>query len=154
MTTISLEEIRRLREETGVGIMVCREALVAAAGDFDQAKIRLENQAAMKVESRSDRATVEGVVVAYVHPGGRVGALVEVDSETDFVSRSSEFQKLAFELAMQVAAMSPTSVEELLAQDWIRDPSKKVADLLTEYQAKTQENLVLRRFERFEVGKS
>jgi len=153
MGGISLEQIKKLRDETGVGIMSCRKALRETGGDFEKAREFLLRNLAEKVEaSRGEREASEGLVVSYIHAGGKVGAMVEVNSETDFVSRSPGFSKLAHELAMQVCAMNPESVEELLSQEWIRDPSKKVGDLVSELQAKTKENIVVRRFCRFEVG--
>ena len=152
MVDISLEKVKELREKTGIGIMACRGALEETGGDFAQAEKILGGKAQVKAESGGRRGTVEGLVASYIHAGGRVGAMVEINSETDFVSRSSEFKDLARELAMQVCAMDPESVEELFAQEWIRDPSKKVGDLLSELQGKTKENIVIKRFCRFEVG--
>jgi len=112
----------------------------------------LSEQALLRAGTRSDRETSEGVVSAYIHTGGRVGALVELRSETDFVSRGADFKELARELAMQVCALSPDSVEDLLDQEWIRDSQKTVRQLVSELGAKTKENIVVARFARFEVG--
>jgi len=130
MTSISLDQVKKLREKTGIGIMACREALEEAGGDFSEAEKILRERAAVKVELRTDRRAAEGVVASYIHAGGKIGAMVEVCSETDFVSRSPEFKDLARELAMQICAMDPEAVEDLLEEDWIRDPKKKVRDLI------------------------
>ena len=150
--TNDITEVKKLREDTGMGIMACRKALEEAGGDLAVAKEALLEGAREAVSLRADRATAEGIIAVYVHKNERVGALVELCSETDFVSRSSEFRGVGRELAMQVCAMAPESVEELLAQEWIRDPGRAVGDLVSELQAKTKENIVVRRFVRLEIG--
>ena len=153
MNNGSLDKIKTLREKTGVGIMACRGALEEADGDFSQAEKILAKKVAMRIESRANHEMAEGVIASYIHAGERVGAMVEINSETDFVSRNPKFKKLAQELAMQVCAMDPESVEELLEQEWIRDPARKVGDLISELSAKTKENIIIKRFCRFEIGK-
>ena len=153
MVSISLDEIKALREKTGIGIMACREALEKAGGDFIRAEGILGEGTALKVAARADRETATGAISSYIHTGGKIGAMVELGSETDFVSRSPEFRDLARELAMQVSAMDPEAVEDLLEEDWIRDPKKKVKDLISELGARTKENIVVKRFCRFEVGR-
>ena len=152
MTSISLGQVKKLRETTGIGIMACRKALEEVGGDFDRAEAMLKEGAALKAASRGDRETTAGVVSSYIHAGGRVGVLVELCSETDFVSRSPDFQGLAHELAMQICAMRPETVDDLLGEVWVKDSSKKIEDIVNELAVKTKENIVVKRFCRFEVG--
>jgi elongation factor Ts len=154
MKKIDPKEIQRLREETNAGVMDCKRALEDSQGDYNKAKDLLKERGLEKAAKKEGRVAKEGVVAAYIHSGGRVGALVEIASETDFVARGDEFQKLAREVAMQVAAMSPSNLEELLAQAYIRDASKTVKDLVTDLAVKTGENVSVRRFQRFALGES
>jgi elongation factor Ts len=154
MKKIDPKEIQRLREETNAGVMDCKRALEDSQGDYNKAKDLLKERGLEKAAKKEGRVAKEGVVAAYIHSGGRVGALVEIASETDFVARGDEFQKLAREVAMQVAAMAPSNLEELLAQAYIRDASKTVKDLVTDLAVKTGENVSVRRFQRFALGES
>ena len=151
-STDPLDQIKKLREKTGAGIMTCRKALAEVGGDAAEAEKMLAEQALVRAGSRSDRAVSEGVVSAYVHTNGRIGALVELRSETDFVSRGADFKELSRELAMQVCALDPASVDALLDQVWIRDTQKTIRQLVSELGAKTKENVVVARFARFKVG--
>ena len=146
------KEIQRLRQETNAGVMDCKRALEDAEGNYARAKDILRERGLENAAKKSEREAKEGVVAAYIHAGGRVGALVEIASETDFVARGDEFQKLAQEVAMQVAAMAPENVDELLSQAYIRDASKTVNDLVTTLAVKTGENVSVRRFQRFALG--
>jgi len=148
------DEVKRLREETGAGVMDCKRALEESKGDFERAKALIKERGLAKAQKKSDREAKEGIVEAYVHAGGRIGAIVELSSETDFVARNAEFRELAKELAMQVAAMDPKDVDELLEQAYIRDASKKVGELVTGIAATTGENVRVRRFKRFQLGQS
>jgi elongation factor Ts len=148
------DDVKRLREETGAGVMDCKRALEETKGDFAKARALIKDRGLEKAQKKSDREAKEGLVEAYVHAGGRIGAMVELSSETDFVARNPDFQKLAKELAMQVAAMDPKNVDELLEQVYIRDSSKKVGDLVTGIAATTGENVRVRRFKRFQLGQS
>lgn len=149
---ISIEQIKKLREITGAGIADCRKALEEAKGDEKKAVELLKSWGIDKAVSKSDRAVGAGLVETYIHSGGRVGSIVEVNCETDFVARTDEFKSLAHEIAMQVAAMDSKDVEELLKQEYIRDVSKTISDLVKEAIAKLGENIVVRRFMRFELG--
>lgn len=149
--TISVEDIKKLREKTGAGIADCRKAL-AETGDFKKAEELLKNWGIDKAAAKSDRVVGAGLVETYMHSGGKVGSMVEINCETDFVARTDEFRELAHEVAMQVAAMDPKDIEELMEQDYIRDSSKKVEDLVKEAIAKLGENIVVIRFMRFELG--
>ncbi len=164
---ISIEMIKELRNQCGAGIMECRNALLEVSGDVKKALQILKERGLLKAQKRADRVTAQGLVEAYIHTGGRIGALIEVNCETDFVARTDEFKGLAHELALQVAALSPQFVSEeeipeganvepqaacLLLQPYIRDPGKTVRDVIVETMAKIGENIRVRRFARFELG--
>jgi elongation factor Ts len=151
---IDPKEVQRLRTETNAGVMDCKRALEDAKGDFEKAKGLLKERGLAAVAKKSGREAKEGVVASYIHAGGRKGALVEVASETDFVARSAEFQKLAQEIAMQVAAMSPKTIDELLEQSYIRDSGKTIKDLVTALAASVGENVSVRRIQRFAIGEA
>jgi elongation factor Ts len=148
------DDVRRLREETGAGVMDCKRALDESKGDFAKAKELIKARGLEKAQKKSDREAKEGVVEAYVHAGGRIGAMVELSSETDFVARNPDFRGLAKEIAMQVAAMDPKDVEELLKQAYIRDASRTIGELVTGIASTTGENVRVRRFKRFQLGQS
>ena len=150
----SKDEVKRLREETGAGVMDCKRALEEAKGDFDRAKSLIKERGLARAQKKAGREAKEGIVEAYIHGGGRIGALVELSSETDFVARNDDFRELAREIAMQVAAMDPQDVDELLTQTYIRDASKTVGELVTTLAATTGENVRVRRFARFQLGGS
>ena len=148
------EDVQRLRQETGAGMVDCKRALDETRGDFEKAKALLKERGLARVQKKADREAKEGVVEAYIHAGGRIGALVELSSETDFVARNQEFKDLAREIAMQVAAMDPKDVDELYEQAYIRDASKTVRELVTGLASTTGENVRVRRFMRFQLGES
>jgi elongation factor Ts len=165
---ITVDQIKELRGESGAGIMECRNALKETNGDKAKALDILQKQGLVKAQKTAGRVAKQGLVISYVHGGGRIGALAEINCETDFVARTAEFQELAHNVAMQVAAMAPeylsknecpTGVEIdfqnacLLLQPYIKDPTKTIQDLVTELIAKTGENIVISRFARFELGK-
>ena len=153
-TKIDPKEVQRLRAETNAGVMDCKRALEDAQGDFEKAKGLLKERGLASLKKKTGREAKEGAVASYIHAGGRVGAIVEIASETDFVSRSSEFQKLAQEIAMHVAAMDPKDIDALLGQAYIRDASKTVNDLVTTLAASVGENVSVRRFQRFALGEA
>lgn len=153
MTKIDLTLLKKLREETGISIADCRRALEETGNDYAGALERLRKHGIEKAEKKAERETMQGLVYSYVHQTGKVGAMVELLCETDFVARTDEFKKLANEIAMQVAAMNPKDVDELLKQEYIREPSKTIGDLIKESIAKLGENTVLKRFVRIELGK-
>jgi len=196
-TLISANQVRDLREKTGAGMMDCKKALAASAGDMEQAIEYLRKQGVANAQKRSGRETKEGQVYAYIHPGGRVGVLIEVGCETDFVARTDDFMTLCRELAMQVAATDAAAVDRdgipaervakereifgaqveamgkpaavldkiidgkmekffaetvLLEQVYIRDPDRKVRDVVTGAIAKLGENITVRRFSKYRLG--
>ena len=164
---ISIEAVKELRNRTNVGIADCNKALLEAGGDIERAMEFLKQRGAAIAETKKDAAATEGIIEAYVHHTRRVGALVELNCETDFVARTPEFKELAHDLAMQIAATSPEfiSSEEippksetdpqvacLLSQPFIKDPTRPVQEIVAEAVAKVGENIRVRRFARFELG--
>jgi elongation factor Ts len=195
--SIGATQIKELREETGAGVLDCKEALEATGGDFDKAVQILREKGFAEAQKRADRETRNGVLELYNHGDGRVGVMVEVNCETDFVARTNEFREFAHEIALQIAANTPkyVRVEDipedviqtmkdqfrhealqegkpeqvierivegrmnkfyedscLLLQDYVRDDTKKVEELLREVIATIGENMAIRRFVRWEVG--
>ena len=195
---ISAAQVKALREETGAGMMDAKRALVETGGDTDKARDLLRTRGLASAQKRSARAASEGLVDAYIHGEGRIGVLVEVNCETDFVARTEEFRRLAREVAMQVAGLNPRWISRddvppdvidgerkiyeerargmgrpekvlpqivngmleafyketvLMDQDYVREHDKTIADLVTEVAAKVGENVVVRRFVRFELGR-
>lgn len=163
----TVELIRTLRERTGAGIMQCKEALEANKGDIEKAAEVLRVQGVSQVAKRASRDTNQGLIEAYVHTGGRVGAIVELGCETDFVARTPEFKDLAHDLAMQVVAMDPIYVDKteiqdedsrpiaqvaLLQQPFIKDNSSSVEEVVQELAAKLGENVRVLRFSRLALG--
>jgi elongation factor Ts len=167
---ITTQMIKTLREETGAGVMDAKRALEEAGGDNGRAKEILREKGVAAAAKRSDRETSNGVVESYIHAGGRIGVLVEVNCETDFVANTDDFRALARNVAMQIAAMDPKLIsaderagnteyegsdEEvcLLSQPFIRDPGRTIGQLVQDTVAKTGENVRVRRFVRFELGR-
>ena len=197
-TTVSANAVKELRDRTGAGFMDCKRALEDAGGNVDQAVALLKERGMASAARKSEREAREGTIASYIHPGGRLGVLMEVNSETDFVARNEEFQKLVRDLAMQVAGMAPTYVSvdsipaevveakraELMAEPdvqakpenvrgqivdgklrkWyqgvggvlyeqpFRDSDQTVGDLVTDAVARIGENIVVRRFMRYQLG--
>lgn len=149
---ISVADIKKLREQTGAGIADCRKALEEAKGDFGKAKELLQSWGIDKAASKADRVVGAGLVDTYIHSGGKVGAMIEINCETDFVARTDDFKNLCHELSMQVAAMNPKDIEELFKQTYIRDSSVTIEQLVKSTIAKVGENIVVKRFMRFELG--
>lgn len=147
---ISVDLIKQLRETTGAGIADCRIVLEEASGNLEKAVEFLKQKGLEKAAKKSEREVRSGLVFAYVH-GGKVGAMVSVACETDFVAKTEEFQKLVKEIAMQVASMHPSNVEELLGQDYIRDSKQTIADLIKGTIAKLGENIKILEVSRLEI---
>lgn len=166
---ITTDRIKELRQESGAGVMECRNALLETGGDKAKALQMLQERGLLKAQARAGKVARQGLVVSYIHSGGRIGALVEINCETDFVARTDEFKELARNIAMQVAAMSPVFVCKedvpagtevdfatacLLLQPYIKDPTKTIQDIIAEVIAKTGENIKVSRFARFELGQT
>jgi elongation factor Ts len=199
MSEVTAEQVRTLREKTGAGFMDCKRALAENQGDLDQAMQFLREKGLAAAAKKSTRTASEGMVTSYIHAGGKIGVLVEVNCETDFVARTDEFQGLVKDLAMQIAASSPQYVRReevpedkiesekkiyrvqasesgkpekviekmvegklvkffadvcLLEQPYIKDPSRTVGQLVTDAIAKIGENIIVRRFARFQLGEA
>lgn len=143
-----IEIIQKLRDMTGAGVMSCKKAFQETGGDFEKAVALIKERGLIKVEAKSGRSTGSGLLETYIH-NGRVGVLLELRCETDFVARSEVFKELAHNLAMQVAAMDPADVDNLLAQPYIKDESKTINDLVKEAIARLGENTKVERFCRY-----
>lgn len=197
MGTITASQVQELRQRTGVGMMECKKALEETSGDLEAAIDLLRTRGQAKAAKKAGRDTSEGLVESYIHLGGKIGVLIEVDCETDFVAKTTDFRELARSLAMQVAAASPLAVDRegidaevveremgiyrqqaedsgkpaeivekiatgklekwyqevcLLDQAYIKDPDRKVSDVVNEAVQRLGENIIVRRFTRFEVG--
>ena len=148
---ISAAMVKELREKTGAGMMDCKKVLTEANGDMEKAAELLREKGIAKAAKKSDRIAAEGLVLGYVSEDKKVGAVVEVNSETDFVAQNAEFRSFVEEIAKQVALKNPNSVEDLLEQDSIENPEKKVSEVLIEKVSKIGEKLSIRRFTRFET---
>jgi elongation factor Ts len=197
--SIDAKLVKTLRDRTGAGMMDCKKALVSSNGDLDNAIDFLRKSGIAKAEKKGLRETKEGLVYSYIHSGGRLGVLVELNCETDFVANTDGFKELAHNIAMQVAATNPVSLDRdsideniilrekdifleqakkegkpeaiiekmvegrinkfyqescLMEQTYIKDPDKKVNDLLTETVSTLGENITVKRFVRFSIGES
>lgn len=151
MPKVSLEDVKKLREQTGAGLTDAKKALEEVGGDFDKALSAMKKKGFDKAIKRAEREANAGIVGTYSHDG-RIGVVVEVNCETDFVAKTDEFKELVKDLCLQIAAIEPANVGNLMEQEFIKDPSKTVGDLVKEHIAKLGENIVVRRFERFELG--
>ena len=193
---VSIDQIKKLRTETGISLAECRKALEESGGDIALAKEILRKRGAELAEKKAVRETKEGIVESYIHPNKKIGVLLDIHCESDFVAKSEEFQKLAHEICLQIASMNPLFLKKsevpekflagerkiyqeqlkdsgkpqkitneilegklekykeeisLLSQLWIRDETKSIKDLIDEYIAKTGENIVIRRFVRYQI---
>jgi len=146
-----IEQVKKLREELGLGIMEIKAALEEAEGDEKKAKEILKKKGFEKAEKRAEKEVHQGRVATYTHQTGKIGSIVELLCETGFVARGEDFMKLARELCLQVAAMEPKDAKELLKQDYIKDPSRKVDELVKELIAKVGENIKVGRIARIEI---
>jgi len=196
---ITTDMVKELRQATAAGILDCRKALEIAEGDFDKAVDYLREKGLAKAAKRMDREAKDGLIVSYIHGGGRIGVLIEVNCETDFVARTDEFRAMVEDIALQIAAMSPKYIKRedisasalerersifraqaleegkpeqvvdrivegrmdkfyqeacLLEQEFIRNEEQTIGDLLKDAMTKTGENIIVRRFARFELGES
>ena len=164
---ITTADIKALRDSTGAGIMDSKRALEEAGGDIERAQDILREKGVASAAKKVDRETEQGVIECYIHSGGRIGAMVEVNCETDFVARTEDFKALAHDIAMQVAAMNPGFIAEseipeggdvnpqdscLLQQPFIKDPGMTIDELIKELIGKLGENIRIRRFSRFSLG--
>jgi elongation factor Ts len=164
---VSATMVKELRDQCGAGVMECRNALMEAGGSIDKALQILKEKGLTKAAKKAERATTQGLIEAYIHTGGRIGAMVELSCESDFVARTADFKGLAHDVAMQVAAVPaqyiskdevPEGVEVeaetdcLLLQPFIKNPDSTIQDIIIETIAKVGENIKLKRFVRFDLG--
>ncbi len=167
MAQISAQMVKELREQTSAGVMECKAALEQCQGDLKKAAEVLREQGLAKAEKKQGREARHGLVEAYIHAGGRIGVLVEVNCETDFVARTDQFKALAHDIALQIAAAGPKYVTEeekpaddgsqpaetvLLRQPFIKDPGQTIEQLVINNIAQLGENIKVRRFARYELG--
>lgn len=148
----TVAEVKKLREETGAGMLDCKKALEETKGDFEAAKEVVRKKGLDRADKKADRETKEGFIASYVHSNNKVAALVEILCETDFVARNEEFQRMAKDVAMHVTAMNSESVEALLKEPFVKDPSKTIEELVKGISGKTGEKLLVNKLVRFEVG--
>lgn len=163
---IPTDRIKELRDQSGAGIMDCRNALIEAEGVMEKALQIVKQRSLLQVQKGEMRSATQGIIEAYIHVGGRIGAMVEVNCETDFVARTDEFKELAHHLAMQVAAQEPKFISKeeapegadiepevacLLLQPYIKNTNMTVQDIIIETIAKVKENIKVSRFTRFEL---
>ena len=149
---ITAEQVKALRERTGAGMMDCKKVLTETNGDEEKAIELLRERGIAKAAKKSDRIAAEGLVATYLSEDKKVGSVVEVNAETDFVAKNEEFRNFVADVAKQVAEKNPASVEDLLAQPSIAEPDKTVQDVLTNKIATVGENMSIRRFERYETN--
>ncbi len=166
MPASTTQLIRELRARTSAGVMDCKKALEESKGDVDKAESFLKEKGIASAAKKAGRETDQGLIDTYIHSGGRIGAMIEINCENDFVARTDDFVSLAHDIAMQVAAMSPEflTVEDaaendivtedkcLLSQPFIKDPSITIQDLINETIGKLGENIRVRKFQRFSLG--
>ncbi len=150
MANIDPKEVKKLRDKTKMGIMACKKALKEAKGDFDRAKSNLMEKAKEKSAKKKDREINSGLIKSYVH-NGRVGVLLKLGSETDFVAKNDDFKELAHELCLQIASMDPEDRDELLEQPYIKDQGKTVKEVIDKAVGKIGENIQVAEFTRYEI---
>ena len=148
---VTASQVKDLREKTGAGMMDCKKVLTETDGDMEKAIELLRERGIAKAAKKSDRVAAEGLVTAFVSEDGKVGAVVEVNAETDFVAKNDEFRTFANDVAKQVALKNPANVEELLNEEFINEAGKTVSEVLTNKIATIGENMSIRRFSRFET---
>ena len=161
----TIDQIKQLREETGISLAECKKALQEGRGNIEKAKEILRTWGKKVATERAGKEAKEGIIGSYIHQNGKIGVLLQIHCESDFVAKSEEFQKLAKELCLQIAAMNPLFLKKedvpkeilekeeisLLSQPWIRDETKNIQNLINEYIAKFGENITIKKFVRFEI---
>lgn len=148
----TIDQIKKLREKTGAGIMDCRRALEEMGGNEKKAEVLLKKWGIEKAGKKTGRTTSAGIIESYIHAGGKVGTMITLLCETDFVAKTDDFKNLAHELCLQIASMNPKDVKALLRQEYIRDPSITVEELVKQVIGKLGENITVARFIRYSLG--
>ena len=146
-----MDKLKQLRSETGVSYALCQKALTAAGGDLEKARVELQMQGAEVAKKKADRATDEGNVFSYIHHNKKIGALITLLCETDFVAKNDGFQEVGNDVAMQVASTNPENLEALLKEKFIKDPSKTIDDLVKGLVLSLGENISIGEMNRFEI---
>jgi len=146
-----IELVKQLRLDTGAGVMKCKKALENTKGDLKKAKEVLRKQGLAKAKKKSGRETHQGYVATYTHANGKIGVIIKILCESDFVAKNADFQEFAKNLCLQITAMAPKNIKELLAQDYIKEDDKTIDDLVKSIIVKFGENIKLDKFERFEI---
>lgn len=149
---ISLDQLKKLRADTSAGVSDCRQALEDAKGDYTKAKKLLIERGVQKAAKKTDRKIQSGLIESYIHANGKVGVLLEIGCETDFVARTDDFKTLAHEVCLQIAAMNPKNVKELTQSAYIRDAAVTIEVLIKQMIAKVGENITVVRFNRMSLG--
>ena len=149
--SVTPEQIKELREETGVSLMKCKEALEESNGDMDQARALLREQGAKAAAKKADRELNAGIVASYIHPNNSVGVLLKLACETDYVAKNDDFVALANDINLHIAAMMPESVEELLEQPFVKNPDVTISKLIEENTLKIGERIDVAEFTRYEI---
>ncbi len=153
MTKITASQVKELRDQTGAGMLEAKSALEQAKGDLSRAQEILMKKGQLRATKKSERITGSGVIDSYIHGEGRIGVLIEVNSETDFVARNQEFKNLVHDLTLHIAAENPLDVPALLAQLFVRDPSFTVQEFINQKISIIGENIQVKRFIRYELGR-
>ncbi len=148
---VTSEQIKNLRQKTGISVIECKNALEKANGNEAGAIKILEERGKERAIKKSQRETKQGLIEAYIHNNGKVGVLLELHCETDFVAKNQEFKQLAHDITMHIAAMEPENLDDLLAQSFIKDTNKTINELLSDAISKLGENIKIDRFIRYEI---
>ena len=149
---VDISKLKQLREETGISFSLCKKALEETKNNIEEAKKKLQEWGIAKASEKSSRITSQGGIFSYVHHNKKIASMVELQSETDFVSGNAEFQKLGVEIAMQVATFKAGSVDELMKQEYIRDAGKTIEQLVKDAILKFGENIKISRMVRWQLG--
>lgn len=152
MVAVDINKLKSLRRESEISFSMCKKALEESNNNIEKAKKLLLTWGIEKASDKAERKTSQGAIFSYIHHNKKVASLIELLCETDFVARNSEFMKLGGEIAMQVASLESKNVDELSNQEYIRDSSKKISDLIKEYISKFGENIKIARFIRWQLG--
>jgi len=148
---VTIDQIKQLREETGVSVSEVKKALEEAKGNFEKAKEILRMWGKILIGKKASRETKQGIIDSYVHPNAKTGVLLDLRCESDFVANSLDFKTLSHEICLQIAAMNPSEEISLLSQPWIKDDTKTIKNLIEEAVAKIGENIEIKKFSRFEI---
>lgn len=148
---MNIDQLKKLRQITGISLAECRNALEETGGNLEKAKEILKKRGVEFAAKKQERNVCAGIIHSYIHANKKIGVLLDLKCETDFVAKNQDFQELAQEICMQIAAMAPENKDALLEQVWIRDENKKIKELISECIAKLGENILIEKFIRYEL---